>query len=88
MFELGDYALRSPALITGTSDEALPTTGAPSLGWRIAIISEYKLTVLIVSDKLSPLDVELLALSENPNTSPPKESIADSKLNLVLVLGS
>ena len=41
-----------------------------------------------VSETLSPLEAELEEASEKPRTEPPRLSIAASKLNLVLVLGS
>ena len=58
------------------------------MGCLIAIISEYLLTTVIVSARDSPFDVDELFAFEKPRTLPPKLCIADSKLNLVLVLGS
>ena len=43
---------------------------------------------LAVSATLSPLDADDESAEENPRTLPPNSSIAASKLNLVLVLGS
>ena len=42
----------------------------------------------MVSETLSPLAAELEAAEETPRTEPPSLCMADSKLSLVLVLGS
>ena len=78
----------SPAFIIGTSDFKDATSGAPSFGCLIAIISLYPPTIFTVSATLSPFDAELDDASENPITFPPSSIIAASKLSLVLVLGS
>lgn len=69
---------------------AVPTAtyGAPSLGWRMAIMSQYPDTTSIVSATLSPFAAEEELALEKPSTLPPSDSIADSKLSRVLVEGS
>ena len=52
----------SPALITGTVAFMEATSGAPSLGWRMAMMSAKQLTVRAVSATLSPLAAEELKL--------------------------
>ena len=78
----------SPALITGTVAFMEATKGAPSLGWRMAMMSAKQLTVRAVSATLSPLAAEELWASEKPRTWPPSSYMADSKLRRVRVEGS
>ena len=61
---------------------------APSMWWRITIMSAYPETILIVSESVSPFFVEVTFSSENPITFPPVFCTAVSKLSLVLVDGS
>ena len=51
-------------------------------------MSAYPLTTETVSATLSPLEAELEEESAKPSVFPPRESMADSKLSLVLVDGS
>ena len=64
------------------------TRGAPSLGWRMAMMSAKQLTVRAVSATLSPLVAEELCASWKPSTWPPSSYMADSKLSRVRVEGS
>ena len=74
--------------MTGTGENMEASFGAPSLGCLMAITSAKQPTVLTVSSTLSPFDTEESVADEKPITFPPRSSIADSKLSLVLVEGS
>ena len=79
----------SPAFMTGTRLTAAALFAAPSSKCLSTMQCEYPDTILIVSSSDSPLAAEenCFALAEDM-TLPPRFSIADSKLNLVLVLSS
>ena len=62
--------------------------GAPSLGWRMAMMSANDEMTRTVSATVSPLLTELDLASEKPNTLPPSSIIAAVKLSRVRVLGS
>ena len=78
----------SPALMTGTSLYCDASSAAPSLGFRIAMMSTYDATVRIVSARLSPFEVELAPGSAKPRVDPPRRSMAASNESRVRVLGS
>src|SRR3989344_4740078 len=74
--------------MTGLCDASAASLAEPSPGWRMTSTSAYCSTILTVSTKDSPFFTEVVAAVANPKTWPPKCSIADEKLNFVLVLGS
>ena len=78
----------SPALMIGTLDTSEATSGAPSMGWRIAMMSAKQPTTRTVSCTVSPLAAEEFWGLEKPRTWPPSSIIAAVKLRRVRVLGS
>ncbi len=78
----------SPPLMTGTSAAWAATSAAPSLGWRMAMMSAKVETTRTVSEIVSPLDTEEFCALEKPMTCPPRRSMAVSKLRRVRVDGS
>ncbi len=80
--------LPSPALMTGTPAYCEATSGAPSLKWRMAIMSAKQRITRTVSATVSPLETDEELASEKPMTCPPSSSIAAVKLSRVRVEGS
>ena len=74
--------------MTGTEAFSAATRAAPSLGWRMAMMSAYRETVFTVSATLSPFAAELASAPATVITFPPSSYIAASKLSRVRVLGS
>ena len=80
--------LPSPALMTGMPAYCDATRGAPSLKWRMAMMSAKQRMTRTVSATVSPFDTEEELASEKPMTVPPSSSMADVKLRRVRVEGS
>ena len=80
--------LPSPALMTGMPAYCEATNGAPSLKWRMAMMSAKQRITRTVSATVSPFDTDEELASEKPMTCPPSSSIAAVKLNRVRVEGS
>src|SRR5579884_2942541 len=74
--------------MTGFDEISAANRAAPSMGCLNTIASQFASTTLTVSAKDSPFSSEVVLVSLNPTDVPPIAAIADSKLNLVLVLGS
>lgn len=80
--------LPSPALMTGTPAYCEATSGAPSLKWRMAMMSAKQRITRTVSATVSPLDTDDELASEKPMTLPPSSIMAEVKLRRVRVEGS
>lgn len=74
--------------MTGIPAYCEPTSGAPSLKWRMAIMSAKQRITRTVSATVSPFDTDDEAASEKPMTLPPSSSMAEVKLSRVRVEGS
>ena len=80
--------LPSPALMTGIPAYCEATSGAPSLKWRMAIMSAKQRITRTVSATVSPFDTDDELASEKPMTLPPSSIMAEVKLRRVRVEGS
>ena len=80
--------LPSPALMTGTPAYCEATSGAPSLKWRMAMMSAKQRITRTVSATVSPFDTDDELASEKPMTLPPSSIMAEVKLRRVRVDGS
>ena len=80
--------LPSPALMTGTPAYCEATSGAPSLKWRMAMMSAKQRITRTVSATVSPFDTDDELASEKPMTLPPSSIMAEVKLRRVRVEGS
>ena len=80
--------LPSPALMTGMPAYCEATSGAPSLKWRMAMMSAKQRITRTVSATVSPLDTDDELASEKPMTLPPSSIMAEVKLRRVRVEGS
>ena len=74
--------------MTGIPAYCEPTSGAPSLKWRMAMMSAKQRITRTVSATVSPFDTDDEAASEKPMTLPPSSSMAEVKLSRVRVEGS